>query len=185
MNPRTGLPLAWVVFVSPEQGEGWEKGVILADAGKLALTFPSFQGRILTERLPWVSSTPSSPLCIDNDVNKNGSKTQKSCSCILQIDMLLKSPCRLMWTEGNQICQCHNYRRTWIPRARLHRAAVAEVGIGKEELCKFPITFCCPFGNKIMSLLAGSEQAPQLRCSAVLLSWTNTAAHCHPWYFIL
>lgn len=43
MNPGT---LAWVVCLSPEQGEGWERGVTLADAGKLALTFPSFQGRI-------------------------------------------------------------------------------------------------------------------------------------------
>jgi len=43
MNPGT---LAWVVCLSPEQGEGWEGGVTLADAGKLGLTFLSFQGRI-------------------------------------------------------------------------------------------------------------------------------------------
>lgn len=38
--------LAWVVFLSPESGEGWERGVTLADAGNLALTFSSFQGGI-------------------------------------------------------------------------------------------------------------------------------------------
>lgn len=77
MNPGASMPLAWVGFLSPGQGEGWEREVTLADAGKLALTFPSFQGRILAECFPWASSAPSLLLCIDDDVNKNGSKMRK------------------------------------------------------------------------------------------------------------
>lgn len=34
MNPGTSLTLAVVLCLSPEQGEGWERGVALADAGK-------------------------------------------------------------------------------------------------------------------------------------------------------
>lgn len=73
MNPGASMPLAWVGFLSPEQGEGWEREA----TGKLALTFSSFQGRILAEGFPWASSAPSLPLCIDSDVNKNGSKMRK------------------------------------------------------------------------------------------------------------
>lgn len=34
MNPGTSSALAVVLCLSPEQGEGWERGVALADAGK-------------------------------------------------------------------------------------------------------------------------------------------------------
>lgn len=77
MNPGTSLPLVWVVCLSPEQGEGWERGVTLADAGELALTFPSLQGRTWAGGFPWASSTLSLPLCIDNSINKNSSEVRK------------------------------------------------------------------------------------------------------------
>lgn len=35
MNPGTSLPLAWVVCLSPEQGEGWETG---GDSGRCRVT---------------------------------------------------------------------------------------------------------------------------------------------------
>lgn len=52
-------------------------GGTLADAGKLTLTFPSFQARMLAEGFPWASSTPFLPLCIDDDVNNNSSNVRK------------------------------------------------------------------------------------------------------------
>lgn len=44
MNPGTSLPLAWVVCLSPEQGEGWERG---GDSGRCRETssdLPVFSG---------------------------------------------------------------------------------------------------------------------------------------------